>query len=135
MARTTIDVDVYPGISPEGVYASVYIGDSQDDPIQVEECWENILETEIEYATVPNAARPIVVSSATDGVKDLYDTVDMLRNLADRLEEKIKERPIFLRDKWTEATDPETGAGRPAEDFYVTYDEYLSSVLGYDGVK
>ena len=131
MARTTIDVDVYPGISPEGVFASVYIGESQDDPIQVEECWENILETEIEYVTVPNAEKPIVVSSSNDGVQSIQETVEMFRDLADRLEAKMREHPIFLRDKWVEASNPETGEGRPASDFYVNYEDYLNYKLGY----
>lgn len=131
MPRATIEIEAFPCISPEGVYATVYIGDAGEPSLEVTECWENILENEIDYHTVPNGDKPIVVSSGNDGVQSIQETVEMFRDLADRLESKMREHPIFLRDKWVEASNPETGEGQPASNFYVNYEDYLNYKLGY----
>ena len=127
MAKASINVEVFPGITPTGIYASVYIGDSED-PIQVEECWQNVIDTEIDYHVVPNEERPIVVDRlvGTDGVQEAMDTVNMLRDVADRLEAALKERPIFIRDEWVSQSSGDDFSG-----VYVTYEEYLNKILGY----
>ena len=127
MAKASINVEVFPGITPTGICASVYIGDSKD-PIQVEECWQNVIDTEIDYHVVPNEERPIVVDRlvGTDGVQEAMDTVNMLRDVADRLEAALKERPIFIRDEWVSQS-----SGDDLSKFYVTYEEYLNKILGY----
>jgi hypothetical protein len=127
MAEASINVEVFPGITPTGIYASVYIGDSED-PIQVEECWQNIIDTEIDSYVVPNKERPIVVDRlvGADGVQEAMDTVTMLRDVADRLEAALKERPIFIRDEWVSQS-----SGDDLSEFCVTYEEYLNKILGY----
>jgi hypothetical protein len=127
MAKATIEVEAFPGINPEGIYASVYIGDSEEC-IQVEECWQNVIDTEIDYHVIPNEDRPIVVDrhSGSDGVQSVMDTVNMLRDVADRLEAALKERPIFIRDEWTDG-----GSKEHISKYSVSYEEYLNKILGY----
>jgi hypothetical protein len=128
--KKSVELDVYPYIDMRGIGTSVYIGDQSDDPIEVIESWENILQAEIDRETVPNAERPIVVSSANNGIDEIMNTVKLFRRLADQLEAKIADRPIFMRDKWVAETDDVYGSGKPTQDFYITYDEYKETKNG-----
>lgn len=131
MAKVEVELDIYPGFSHDGIYTNVYFGEA-DTPFEAEVSWEEIIEQEVGYYTVPNPSQPIVVCSSSDGIDEIMRTAARFRSLADELEAKMKLHPIFLRDKWVEATDPETGEGMPASDFYVDYEGYLDYVNGYD---
>ena len=131
MPKAEIELDIYPGMDTEGVYATLYVGDSSEPALEVRESWEDLLEREIDYHTVPNSDRPIVVDIDSDSVQEILDMAEMFRDLADRLEAKMRERPIFLRDKWMETIGQGALNGVPTSDFYVNYEEYLNYKLGY----
>ena len=134
MPKAELELDVFPGIDTEGVYATLYVGDSSEPALEVRESWEDLLEREIDYHTVPNSDRPIVVDIDSDSVQEIQNMAEMFRDLADRLEAKMRERPIFLRDKWMATiggNDKIPFNGTPISDFYVNYEEYLNYKLGY----
>ena len=131
MPKAELELDVFPGIDTEGVYATLYVGDSSEPELEVSESWEDLLEREIDYHTVPNSDRPLVVDIGNDSIQEIQNMAEMFRDLADRLEAKMRERPIFLRDKWVKSVGQATLNGAPTSDFYVSYEEYLNYKLGY----
>lgn len=130
MPKAELELDVFPGIDTEGVYATLYVGDSSEPELEVSESWEDLLEREIDYHTVPNSDRPLVVDIGNDSIQEIQNMAEMFRDLADRLEAKMRERPIFLRDKWVKTVGSALN-GAPTSDFYVSYEEYLNYKLGY----
>ena len=88
--------------------------------------WEEILEQEIELGVIPNSDKPFVVyfDEQNDAVAEAMMMVKTFRDLADRLEAKVLERPIFMRHCWTQDADD-----RDAADFYVNFEDYLEEKI------
>lgn len=123
MARTMIEIDVFNGMAPNGIYSSIYIGENAGDPIEVTTEWDEIIETEIEMHCIPNGG-PFVVDTHTNSVRDLMDMAAKYRWVADQLEASLVERKILLRDKWMESNNGEIDISN-AKDFEVDYAGYL----------
>lgn len=122
MTTATIDIDVFAYITGEGIGASVYLGQTSDDPIVVETPWEEVLQAELDMHCIPSG--PLVVSSESDGVEAVMDTVERFRSLANDLEEMVRSKEIMLRDEWVKGTK-----GPDRDPYIVTYGEYLDYIV------
>lgn len=125
MAKLDINAELFTSITTEGVHASLYIGEGGDPSIEETVSWEEILEQEIELGVIPNSDKPFVVDfdDQNDAVAEAMMMVETFRDLADRLEAKIMERPVFLRHCWKQGDK----LGNPSDikDYYVTFEDYL----------
>ena len=126
MAKIKIDAEIFASISNEGIHSSLFVGDAGDPAIEETVSWEEILEQMIDMVVVPNSDRPLVVDfeNGTDSVEETMNLVELFRDLADRLEAKVLERPIFMRHCWTQDADD-----RGAADFYVNFEDYLEEKI------
>lgn len=128
MSKMTIEIDVYSGIEPEGVYSAIYFGDG-DDPIEERMTWEEIITQEVEMHTIPSSG-PFVYSKRTgsDGVKDIFEMINKLREVADTLEASIDERGILFRDELEDANNGSFDNTR-RDEFVVKYEDYIKKLL------
>jgi hypothetical protein len=128
MGSTTLSVDTYTSLTLEGIETSVFIGTDDDASLVSVEYWEDILENVICVHCLSGTDGPIVADIGDEefgnGIDEVLNTIESLRDAADRLEAKLKERQVFLRDQWEFAKNVTTD---PVEksDFYVTFDEYM----------
>lgn len=97
LKKVSIEIDVFNGLDTNGIYSSVYIGES-DDPIEVSTNWDEILENEIEMHCVPHGG-PFVVSSVSDSVQEIMRQAQQLREVADKMDAAVNERGVLLRDE------------------------------------
>jgi len=128
VSKMTIEIDVYGGLEPEGVYSAIYFGDN-DDPIEERMTWDEIITQEIEMHTIPTNG-PFVYSKRTgsDGVRDMFQMINKLREVADTLEASIDERGILFRDEFEDASNGSFDNTRRHE-FVVRYEDYIKKLL------
>lgn len=135
MARESFNIEVDAGVSLDtnGIYQYVYIGEDSVDPVlQSTTEWDELITALIEEQCVATT-NCIVVDygdefkefGATDGVQELMDYVDALRNAANDLEERIRSSRIFIRERWAE----ESRSTDALDVYCVTYAEYLDYVM------
>jgi hypothetical protein len=125
MKQAAIDIDVYANLELEGVNAYVYIGDADTPACEVNFEWVDLISSVFEMQCVPSG--PIVYDTDNDGVQEILNVVDQLRNAADDLEERVRSSKILLRDKWVADNG---GIYGPASDEYkVSYAEYLNHIM------
>jgi hypothetical protein len=129
MAKIKIDAEIFASISNEGIHSSLFVGDAGDPAIEETVSWEEILEQEIELGVIPNSDKPFVVDfdEQNDAVAEAMMMVKTFRDLADRLEAKIMERPVFLRHCWKQGD--KLGVPSDIKDYYVTFEDYLQEKL------
>jgi len=96
--KKTIEIDGYVNFGDDGISSHVYFGSHDDDGVEFNATWDEIITNEIDAHTVPFDG-PIVVSNDYDGVDELLNQVDTLRRAATKLEELVKSRGILLRDE------------------------------------
>ena len=128
VSKTTIEIDVYAGIEPAGLYSAVYFGDAED-PVESRISWEEVIESEIEMHTVPRNG-PYVYSPryGSDGVKDLFGIINKLREVADVLESSLDERGILFRDEFDDACEGYFVNPR-RDEFVFKYEDYIKKLL------
>ena len=128
MGSTTLSVDTYTSLTLEGIETSVFIGADDDASLVSVEYWEDILENVIGVHCLNGTDAPIVADIGDEefgnGIDEVLNTIESLRDAADRLEAKLKERQVFLRDQWVFAKNVTTDPVDKS-DFYVTFDEYM----------
>lgn len=128
VSKTTIEIDTYAGIEPAGLYTAVYFGDN-DDPTESRVSWEEVIESEIEMHTVPRNG-PYVYSPrcGSDGVRDLFEIINKLREVADVLESSLDERGILFRDELEDACNGSFDNTR-RDEFVFKYEDYIKKLL------
>ena len=126
MPQATIDLDAFVYIGVEGVGYSVYIGDSCDPSVEGSVSWKELTDAVYESSCIPSG--PIVYDTDNDGVQDILEVVDQLRNAADELEEQVRTSKVFLRDKWVAENGVENYSA-PREKYEVSYAEYLNHIM------
>lgn len=125
MPQATIDLDLYASLEREGVNACVYIGDADTPTCEMNFEWVDLISNVFDMYCIPSG--PIVYDTNNDGVQEILDVVDQLRNAADDLEERVRSGTILLRDKWVAENGEIYG---PASDEYkVSYAEYLNHIM------
>jgi len=129
MSEAKINIDMGASLELDGIFQYVYFGDSTEPAIQETVTWTDLVSDAYETQCIP--AGPLVYDTDNDGVLELIMLADELRNAADVLELRVRESKIFLRDKWTAASqgldDP-----RPRDDFVVNYEGYLEHIINGD---
>ena len=130
MAKALVGVDTYVNLYEDGVSYTTYIGDTDEPAVDDFVAWDEIVDNIIEAESIPLSGSIVVDFSKvdylrTDGVQEILKVADSLRAAAEEIEERVRSSKIFLRHKWE-------AAGRPlesAEDFAVTYNEYLNEAM------
>lgn len=122
MAKATINLEAYNGIDETGIYSSIFVGDGDDDPIEVRTSWDEIVKAELEMHSIPLGG-PIVVSKFSDGAADIIRMANAIYALAERIEAIVHDNPIFLRDEWEKEQDA------PRENFQVDYNGYIQYLM------
>ena len=125
MTQATIDIDLYASIELEGVSACVYIGDSDTPACEMNFEWVDLMNNVFDMHCVPSG--PIVYDTDNDGVQEILNVVDQLRNAADDLEERVRSSKILLRDKW--AADNSGIYGPASDEYKVAFSEYLNHIM------
>jgi len=98
MAKKMLEIDVYNGLDNDGIYSAVYLGETDDDPIEVKTTWDEVIAAEIEMHCVPFDG-PFTVGNGHDSVQDIMRVAQNLRNAADKMDAAVNERGILLRDE------------------------------------
>jgi hypothetical protein len=127
MSKMSIDVEVYPSIELDGINTAVYIGET-DQPFECMVSWEDIVENEVSMHTIPSG--PIVVSESSNGVENIFEIIETLRDVARKLEDEVRSRDIFLRDLWV-ADGHEYGTDT-RDDYVVNYEGYLDYIVNQE---
>ena len=126
MTQATIELDVYSSIETEGVNTCVFIGDTDTPSCEITFEWTDLISSVYDMYCVPSG--PIVYDIDNDGVQEILDVVDQLRNAADDLEERVRSGTILLRDKWVADNGPHN-FGAATDEYKVSYAEYVDHVI------
>ena len=127
MSEAKINIDMGASLELDGIFQYVYFGDSCEPAVQETVTWTDLISDAYDTQCIPNG--PIVYDTDNDGVLELIMLADELRNAADVLELRVRESKIFLRDKWTAASQ---GLDDPRDDFVVNYEGYLEHIINGD---
>lgn len=122
MHKVNIDVDIHSSLHLEGITTDVYFND-QDSPSASEIVdWETLADDL--YSIHCLNSGPLVHDIGDDGIKDILSTVETMRDALDRLEQRVFESEIFLRDKWV--LEGEQQHAEAKETCTVSYSEYIN---------
>ena len=130
MTKKTFEIDVYNGLDCDGIYSAVYLGETDDDPIEVRTSWDEIIAAEIEMHTVPFGG-PFTVGDGHDSIQEIMKMAQDLRNVADKMDAAVNERGILLRDElMAEAQEKNLAySDIDREKYTVDYAGYLNYIM------
>lgn len=96
-----LNVEIYSDITEEGIWSTAYIGESDTPSAEHTLNWDDWVEQQIEYHTVPS--KQYIPYENVEDLKDIFATVKALRYAADVLEERLMALDGFDRKAWVAA--------------------------------
>lgn len=126
MAKLDMEVELFASVNSEGITSSLYIANIDEPLTESLMSWEEVIEREMEYVALLGEDKALAVDliNDIDSVKDVMSMVETFRDVADRLEQRVKSSPIFLRHLWlNNGSKPGT-----INQYYITFDEYTRMV-------
>lgn len=132
VSQSEIKVECGASLDVDGIFQFVYIADGDDPAIEGIITWDEMISALVEEqcvattdAIVVDYSNEFIEFGLNDGVQELMNYVDALRNAANDLEERIRSSRIFIRERWAE----ESRSAGALDDYCVTYAEYLDYVM------
>ena len=123
-----IDIETSVSVNEFGVQYCTYIGNEDDPSVGGTIFWGRVIDELIEAETVPDTGAIVVDYGAygppCDGVEELMNMADVLRDAACLLEERVRQSQIFIRGRWAE-----DGYSEDIDDYCVSYNDYLTYVV------
>lgn len=96
-----LNVEIFSDITEEGIWSSVFIGESDTPVAEHLQYFDDWIEQQIERYTVPN--KQYIPYEDANNLKDVFNEVKALRYAADVLEERLMALDGFDRKSWVEA--------------------------------
>ena len=114
MKVSKLNVELYADIASDGIHTSVFLGDVDMPSAETVLSWDDLIDKEIEFNTLVGGG-----VTTHDGVDDLFDVVNKLRQVANDLEKRIMELQAFDREKWV------ASGNKDKESYCMPMEEYL----------
>jgi hypothetical protein len=107
MARQTasIDIDAYADLDVDGIMYNVYFGDECDPAASGVIEWDDIINSIMEMHAVPSGPIVVDIRENHDGVQEIYNMIDTLREVAEKLESRVRSSDILLRHNMKDMFD------------------------------
>jgi hypothetical protein len=94
MSPTTIQIEPNASFTNDGLNITMYFGSSDCASFNVTIPWKDLLNFELDQFSLPNGN--IIVNEGYDGAKEILNRIEIMRNLADDLEDLLRKRKIEI---------------------------------------
>jgi len=123
MQQPYLNIDIDNSLNAEGITSDLYINNTDECVMSVTTDWETLADDLFEVNCL-TTGELVHDNEFTDGIEEILSTVEHMRDVIDRLEQRVFNSKIFLRDKWVlegEKQDQESKSS-----CIVSYSEYTN---------
>lgn len=123
MEQAYLNIEIDSSLNAEGITSDLYINSTDECVMSRNTDWETLTD---DLFTINCLSNGVLVhdNEFTDGIEEILATVEHVRDAIDRLEQRVFNSKIFLRDKWVLEGEKQDQESR--DSCTVNYSEYTN---------